>query len=144
MISNTSKYAIRAMIYLAIHAEPKRKIGIKAISKALNIPAPFLSKILQVLAKYKLLSSTKGPNGGFFIAKDPHKISLFEIVTLIDGEDTFNTCLISQRTCHEENKPCPIHDKYEPIRNELRKLFTGQNIGDLALEKNSQNQFIVL
>lgn len=144
MLSNTSKYAVRAMIYLAIHAEPKKKIGIKTISQALNIPAPFLSKILQVLAKHKLLSSTKGPNGGFFISKDPHQITLFEIVTLIDGEDTFNTCLISHRTCHEENKPCPIHDKYIPVRNEVIKFFTGQNIGDIALEIKNQNQLIVL
>ena len=59
----------RAMIYLALNADTEGKIGIKKISGDLKIPSPFLAKILQVLAKHKLLSSTKGPNGGFRLAK---------------------------------------------------------------------------
>ena len=62
MLSNTSKYAIRAVIYLALFAGKEKKIGIKQISTDLSIPTPFLGKILQTLAKHKLLSSTKGPH----------------------------------------------------------------------------------
>jgi len=65
MLSNTCKYGIRAVIYLALHNAEEKKIGIKEISSELNIPTPFLGKILQMLAKNKMLISTKGPNGGF-------------------------------------------------------------------------------
>jgi Rrf2 family protein len=144
MLSNTSKYAIRAMIYLALNADRNSKIGIKKISGELGIPAPFLAKILQVLAKHKLLSSTKGPNGGFGLGKDPNKISLYEIVTVIDGNDIFDKCLISLRTCNEENTPCPIHKSYEPLRLEIKKLFQQQLIGQLALDIKSQDRIFAL
>jgi Rrf2 family protein len=144
MLSNTSKYAIRAAIYLALNAQHNSKIGIKKISADLNIPSPFLAKILQVLAKQKLLFSTKGPNGGFSLARDSKKISLYEIVTIIDGNDIFNKCLISLRTCHEEDTPCAVHDRYAPIRNEVIRLFKEQTIGDLAEDINARNEIIAL
>jgi Rrf2 family protein len=144
MLSNTSKYAIRAMIYLALNADSENKTGIKKISGELKIPSPFLAKILQILAKHKLLSSTKGPNGGFSLGKDPHKITLYEIVTVIDGNDIFDKCLISLRTCHEEGMPCPVHKKYEPIRNEIKKLFQQQDIGDLADDIKTLHQIFAM
>jgi Rrf2 family protein len=144
MLSNTSKYAIRAAIYLALNAENGLKIGIKKISSDLGIPSPFLAKILQILAKHKLFSSTKGPNGGFGLAKDPYQVSLYEIVIIIDGFDIFDKCLISLRSCNEENIPCPLHDKYENIRNSIKSLFKEQTIGRLAYDIKNLNQIISL
>lgn len=144
MLSNTSKYAIRAMIYLALHAGQENKIGIKKISGDLGIPSPFLAKILQVLAKQKLLSSTKGPNGGFGLGRNPQKITLYEIVTVIDGSDIFDKCLISMRTCHEEGTPCPIHQQYEPIRKGIKDLFQQQDIGSLAQDIRNQDRIFAL
>jgi Rrf2 family iron-sulfur cluster assembly transcriptional regulator len=144
MLSNTSKYAIRAAIYLALNAEKESRIGIKKISGELNIPSPFLAKILQVLAKHKLFSSTKGPNGGFGLAKDPNKISLYDIVTIIDGQDIFDKCLISLRNCNDENTPCPVHGKYEEIRKDIKNLFKEQTIGELAYDMKKQNHIIAL
>jgi Rrf2 family transcriptional regulator, iron-sulfur cluster assembly transcription factor len=144
MLSNTSKYAIRATIYLALHARSDVKIGIKKISGDLKIPSPFLAKILQVLVKRKVLSSTKGPNGGFSLVRNANKITLYEIVTIIDGEDIFQQCLISMRTCHESNIPCPVHTQYEPIRNEMVRLFREQTIEDLAHDIKAQDQVIAL
>jgi Rrf2 family transcriptional regulator, iron-sulfur cluster assembly transcription factor len=144
MLSNTSKYAIRAAIYLALNAHNDEKIGIRKISADLDIPSPFLAKILQILAKRKLLSSTKGPNGGFCLSRDSDKITLYDIVTVIDGDDIFHKCLISMRTCHEENVPCPVHEKYEPIREEVIKLFKEQTIDDLARDIKTRDHIIAL
>jgi Rrf2 family protein len=144
MLSNTSKYAIRAMIYLAIHSGNANKTGIKKISAEMDIPAPFLAKILQILAKHKLLVSAKGPNGGFSLGRDSREIMLYEIVTVIDGSDIFDKCLISLRTCHAENIPCPLHNQYDPIRHEIRKLFQHQDIGNLADDIRTQEQIFAL
>ena len=144
MLSNTSKYAIRAMIFLALNAGNENKTGIKKISGELDIPAPFLAKILQILAKHKLLTSSKGPNGGFSLGRDAHKITLYEIVTVIDGNDIFDKCLISLRTCYEENIPCPLHQKYEPLRNNIKQLFQYQDIGNLANDIRTQEQIFAL
>ena len=144
MLSNTCKYAIRATIYLALNVSENYKIGIKEISKELNIPSPFLSKIMQSLAKQKLLSSTKGPNGGFSLARDADEITLFEIIQIIDGDDLFTKCLISLRSCSEENKQCSLHSKYEIIRKQILEMFKNQTIAELAAGiKNSDSNMII-
>ena len=56
MLSNSCRYGIRAVIYLAGHPENGGKIGIKKISNDLDLPTPFLAKILQQLAKQKILA----------------------------------------------------------------------------------------
>jgi Rrf2 family iron-sulfur cluster assembly transcriptional regulator len=139
MLSNTSKYAIRAVIYLAVHSEQNKKIGIKQISKDLGIPTPFLGKILQTLAKHKILSSTKGPHGGFGMGKKATEVSLIEIVDIIDGRDLFTKCLIRLEDCNK-NEPCSMHSKYAEIRINLLSLFEKQKIEELAdeiIEKKS-------
>src|SRR6056297_376134 len=137
MLSNTCKYAIRAVIYLSLNGGEEKKIGIKEISKELEIPTPFLGKILQTLAKNKLLSSTKGPHGGFRLAKPAKDITLLNIVEVIDRLDFFNTCLIGLRTCKpttHDNVQCPIHHKYEPISRQIYDLFNTETIEKLKEE----------
>lgn len=133
MLSNTSKYAIRAVIYLALNCTEKNsKIGIKQISSELEIPTPFLGKILQLLAKHKLLSSTKGPHGGFGLLKDPREISLMDIVEIVDGMDNFNLCVLGLQTCTKDEVHCPVHKSYAELREQLKNLFQTENIGELA------------
>ncbi len=141
MLSNTCKYGIRAVVYLAVNQEKNDRIGIKKIAKDLNLPAPFLGKILQDLVKKKLLNSTKGPNGGFGLNREPINITLFDIVVLIDGQDIFEECMIGLKICEgdeEKKKVCPFFSKSNPARNKLRKAFEEQTIEDfVAGIKNS-------
>lgn len=144
MLSNTSKYAIRAVIYLALNCEENSKIGIKQISNELKIPTPFLGKILQTLAKHKLLSSTKGPHGGFGLLKSAYNISLMDIVEIIDGLDSFNMCILGLETCTDNESHCPIHSNYASIREQLKNLFQTENIGELAKRiKESKNSIVL-
>lgn len=133
MISHTSKYAIRALIYLELYASPEKKAGIKKIAEELHIPSPFLGKILQVLVKHQLLSSTKGPNGGFFLNRPAIDISLMEIVEIIDGQNIFDHCIIRVAPC-DHGQPCSIHHKLAPLRQEIKRLFTTETIADLVSE----------
>jgi len=134
MLSNTCKYALRSVIYIALNAKDNKKIGLKKISDDLNIPSPFLGKILQNLAKHKIISSTKGPNGGWGIQKDPKDITILEIYEIIDGLDYFTNCLIGVQSCTDDpvNSPCPLHSKYSPIRKQVYDLFSSTTIYDLA------------
>ena len=133
MLSNTSKYAIRAMIYLALFASSEKKAGIKEISEKLDIPTPFLGKILQLIAKRQLLNSTKGPHGGFSLSKPAMDISIMEVVEIIDGSDAFDTCVIRTTKCSFD-APCSLHDSIEPQRREMKKTFETKTIADLASE----------
>jgi Rrf2 family transcriptional regulator, iron-sulfur cluster assembly transcription factor len=131
MLSNSSKYAIRAVTYIASQPNTQRKIGIIKISKDLNLPTPFLAKILQLLAREKILSSSKGPHGGFSLLKDPRNITLLDIINIIDGDNTFNDCIMHNGTCksfEEKNKLCPLHEEYIKVREKLIKLFSSKSI----------------
>jgi Rrf2 family transcriptional regulator, iron-sulfur cluster assembly transcription factor len=133
MLSTTSKYAIRATIYLSVFSTDKKRIGIKEISEKLNIPAPFLGKILQMLARNRILVSTKGPHGGFSLGRSAEDISLLDIVEVIDGTDIFDLCLIRTTPCSDE-EPCGLHDKFHPIRSDIKKFFINQTIADISSE----------
>ena len=142
MLSNTTRYALRAVIYLAVHSEQTKRIGIKKISEDLNIPSPFLGKILQTLAKHKLLLSTKGPTGGFALPDTSRSLTLFDFVKVLDGDDLFTKCLLSDRNCHEEHIPCPVHEEYHEIRKKIIAMFSGHTIQSFADKAENGEVFI--
>lgn len=144
MLSNACKYAIRAVIYLAVNTEKGKKIGIKKISNDLELPSPFLSKILQTLAKHKILYSTKGPNGGFGLAYDPKKLNLIDIVDLIDGKDIFNKCGIGINNCCEQNTHCLIHYKYARLRDEIKEIFQTTTLEEMIYEAENNGNIIFI
>jgi Rrf2 family iron-sulfur cluster assembly transcriptional regulator len=147
MLSNTCKYAVRALIYLGKYSSDGTKIGIKKISSDLLIPTPFLGKILQNLVKQKILVSTKGPNGGFGLGKKPDEISLYDIVRIVDGEDFFKNCLIGLQPCatHAANeKPCPVHQRFGPIRAQLLLFYKETTIAEILGDINGFEDIIRL
>jgi Rrf2 family protein len=143
MLSNTSKYAIRAVIYLALYSTKEKKVGIKKIAEDLNIPTPFLGKILQLLAKKEILDSAKGPHGGFTLQRPAIDISLMEIVKITDGDDSFDHCVIRTETCKHE-APCSLHHKIAPYRNGMKSILLTESIADLASEFRSGKESISL
>lgn len=135
MLSNSCRYGIRAVVYIASQDKANGNIGIKKISESLDLPTPYLAKILQQLAKNKILLSAKGPNGGFSMLRDPKKISLLNIVEIIDGNDFFNNCIFHNGTCtyvDSQKIPCPIHDEFGKVRSDLINMFSNTTIYDLA------------
>lgn len=131
MLSNTCKYAVRALIYLAKFSKEDKMIGIKKISEDLKLSSPFLGKILQNLVKQKLLVSTKGPNGGFALAKSSSEITLWDIVTRVDGVEFFTNCLIRLEPCntHDPSKPlCPVHAQYTELRKQIADFYQGTTL----------------
>ena len=137
MLSNTCKYGIRALIYMAINAPDGEKIGIKKIADDLTLPGPFLGKILQTVAKKKVLNSYKGPNGGFSFAKDPYEVTFLEIIHILDGEESFDGCFLGLKICDgtpEGKEKCPAHVKTQVLRNNIQDVFSSTTIGGMANE----------
>lgn len=143
MLSSSSKYGIRAVTYIASQPVDHGMIGIKKISEDLNLPTPFLAKILQLLARQKILSSSKGPHGGFSLFRDPKKITLLDIITAIDGKDIFDNCIIHNVPCKcvDENKmQCPIHEDYAKVMHGFVRLFTNKTIYSLVKSANKKDK----
>ena len=146
MLSNSCRYAIRAVIYLARQPEKNVKIGIKKISGDLYLPTPFLAKILQQLTKQKILSSSKGPHGGFSLLKDSKSITLLDIVKNIDGDEILTNCVMHNGTCSSVSElkiSCALHEDYGKVRDNLVKLFSEKTIYDLVKRANNTEKFFI-
>lgn len=133
MLSKSCKYAIRAVLYLA--QNPIKKIGAKQIALALNIPAPFLAKTLQELTKRGIISSVKGPNGGFFISEKNRNSKIVDIVTSIEGESVFNQCFIGNPECNSK-RPCNVHHLYVSFKKQLFKNFFDKSLSAVIDDKS--------
>lgn len=136
MFSKACEYGIRAVIYIWSQSEEGKKIGIKDISKEIDGPEFFTAKILQSLAKQGVVSSAKGPNGGFFIEKESGELTLMDLVKAIDGDQIFTGCGLGLKQC-SETSPCPIHHEFKSIRDQLGKMLRDKKISDLAAEINN-------
>lgn len=147
MLSNTCKYALRALIYLGKFSEENSRIGIKKISEDLSLSSPFLGKILQNLVKQKLLVSTKGPNGGFGLGKKASEITLWDIVTKVDGEEFFTNCLISLESCvtHDSTKQlCPVHSQYDKLRTEISSFYKDTTLEIISADIDKYEDLVKL
>lgn len=139
MISHSSKYAIKAVLFLAINSSEEKKIMVKDIAEPINVPQAYIAKLLQELAKQKLISSTRGPKGGFFLSDLDKNRSVMDIVAVIEGERNLNACLLSLEKCNKNN-PCPIHYLTSNSRNILMKNLKQKTINELALDvKNGKS-----
>lgn len=131
MFSASCHYGLQAMFYIALHSTSVKNVELSEIAEKQNIPKHFLSKILQLLVKHKLLTSMKGPNGGFRLVKPPEEVTLIEIIEAIDGLDIFTQCGVSYQACDDKN-PCQIHTEYKRIREKVYQLFNTKTLEGLT------------
>src|SRR5688572_28360977 len=105
MLTQTGEYALRAMVYMA-RKGADTFCGVKEIAAATDVPANYLAKILQLLARAKVLDSQKGFGGGFKVARELSKISLMDIIDPLERIDKFRQCVLGQRLCNDQ-VACP-------------------------------------
>ena len=106
---------------------------LKEIAEETGSPIAFTAKILQQLAKNNIIKSIKGPFGGFEIEADKvDSISLSHIVTAIDGNKIYVGCGLGLKKCSEK-EPCPVHEKFKKIREELREMLENTSLRELSL-----------
>jgi Rrf2 family protein len=130
MISNTSRHAIRALIVLARLPQGKYAQA-AAVAKKIKAPANYLGKMLQALCKRGLLLSRKGRRGGFRLAREPHKTTLYDVVEPIEGLSRKSGCVLGKMLCLRKS-PCPAHKGFVAALAARERFLKGTNIGQLA------------
>lgn len=131
MLSSSSKYAVNAVLYLAVHSNEEKKLRAKEIAEAIRVPSPFLSKLLQTLSRENVISSIKGPTGGFFISAESQKRPLIDIVSCVDRTDNLEDCVLGLKKCSSE-KPCPVHFAVQPLKNKFLSELQENSIAVFA------------
>lgn len=130
MLSNTSEYALRAVIYLG-ERQGEGTIRVDEIAEALDVPRNYLSKILHALVKQDVLRSTRGPHGGFQLARPAAEISLFDVVSPFDDIEARRVCLLGRRECSDEN-PCAIHSHWRGVATRVAAFFRDTTLAQVV------------
>ena len=139
MLSKKSKYAIRAVLYLCANSRGNgTKLNGKEVSEKLEMPLAFTVKILQELAKKDIISSAKGPGGGFYLSSKNCRSTLMDLLKVFGDDDYFTVCALGLKNCSDDH-PCPIHDGIKKCRKEMDRIFQNKTIGEISqgLEDNS-------
>jgi len=132
IFSRQCEYALQAVTYIALKP-PGEMTSIKELAKKLDIPYHFLAKILQDLVYKGLLTSQKGPTGGFALGMPAKDITLFHIVEAIDGVGFTNRCVLGFPECSGKN-PCAVHEQWAGLRDGIYQMLVGRNIAEIAKE----------
>lgn len=131
--SKTVEYAMRAVFYIASKSQNGQKVGIKEIAENINSPEHFLGKILQKLSRQGIISSVKGPNGGFYVDTKGLNRPIADIIIALEGDDIFTGCGLGLSYCSESN-PCPLHNEFKKVRNQISHMLHVTSIGEFNIE----------
>lgn len=142
MFSKTTEYALRAVIHIAANSSADNKLSLEEISEAIDSPKSFTAKILQVLTgEGGLISSTRGPSGGFFITDKQMQKPMRSILQAMDEDKRLVKCVIGLSECSEV-RPCPLHSKYKSIKAQLIAMFDDKTIAQLVSEMEKSSTVI--
>ena len=133
IISRSSDYALRALMYLAEQGSEK-PTPLDQIAKAKRVPPALLSKILQTLVRAKVLRSQKGYGGGFALAVTPDTLDLAKIIELIDGPFTVFECLTDTDFC--ESSQCKLRGYFMELQNSMVGMLSKTTVHDLTTDSH--------
>jgi Rrf2 family nitric oxide-sensitive transcriptional repressor len=130
MISQTVEYALRAVVHLA--ANVPRSSTTQELAVATQVPAPYLSKVLQGLVREGIVRSQRGAGGGVSLNAEPHELSILDIVNAVEPIQRIKTCPLDLKS-HGVNL-CPLHQRLDNAMAEVEGAFASTTLADLLNE----------
>ncbi|MBN1104838.1 MAG: RrF2 family transcriptional regulator [Deltaproteobacteria bacterium] len=120
-LSTRSRYGARLMIELAMNYG-KGPLSIAEISRKQRIPVKYLEQIIIPLKKAKLVTSVRGPRGGHMLSAPPSRISLWDILILLESKSSLVDCVANKNACiHASN--CPVRPVWYQALNAMKKVL---------------------
>ncbi len=131
-LSQTAGYAILALCHL--EPEGRELVLARDIAERTGIPKPYLSKLLNQLQHAGLLLGKRGYKGGLRLVRPAREISLYEVVSAIDGEDWRHQCVLGLPGCGC-GTPCPMHDFWGAERLRIEERLRAMNLAEIRAFK---------
>jgi Rrf2 family protein len=127
-ISDAANLAIHAMAHIA-RSKGSVNHSVGEIATEQGVSEAHLSKVMQRLVKVGLLTSRRGPGGGFLLGRDPEKISLLEILEAMDGPMSDCKCLLGRKRCLFGG--CALGALLTHVNHQVRVFMASRNLTDL-------------
>ena len=131
-LTRAADYAVRVMVHLAT-LPPRERALLPDLARATGAPESFLSKVLQSLARARLIASRRGQAGGFQILPRGRQASMREVIEAIDGPIHLNLCVVSPRSCPRSTF-CPAHPVWERAQQAMLAVLSEAIVADLAAQ----------
>jgi len=130
IINRSTQYTLQVLMHLVAHPTG-RPVLARELAEQLQLPLPYLAKLLQQPCRAGWLSSTRGRGGGFTLTPGTENLSLLEVLALTGGERISRECLLGFRDC-DDKTACVMHCHWKPIKQELLGQFGGYTLAQLA------------
>lgn len=138
MLSRTSEYALRAMIFLAQHEE-EAPVPRDWIAQHVGVPSKYLAKILGDLVRVGILTSLRGKGGGFRMARSPRKVSLADVLAPFDPPPSVQSrCPFGNSVCGDDD-PCLGHDGWKRVKQVYESFLNRTSVYDVAIKKKTRS-----
>jgi Rrf2 family protein len=137
-LTRAADYAVRVMIHLAT-LPPGTRLNRDNLAAAAEVPAHFLSKVLQVLVRARLVVAHRGTSGGFALAMPAEQLSVLRVVEAVEGPITLNVCATNGYGCSRQGW-CPAHLVWVEAQAALTQVLKNASIARLAHEAVSPRQ----
>lgn len=134
-LTEKSDYAIRTLVYLAEHAGSEERVTNQILSQAFRVSPNHLYKVVQALGRGGYLSTSAGRTGGIKLIKPAGKITLLEIIKLIEGPIHLSKCILDLDECHNAPAGCRLRNKIAQAQAALVKVFQEATIEELIEDK---------
>jgi Rrf2 family protein len=134
MLTQRSRYALRAMLFLATQPPAGKPVPMNRIAAEANVPRKFLELILADLREAGFLVSHRGKAGGYQLARPTHLLSLGEIIRVIEGPLALVPCVsrTAYRPCGDckDEAACAIRHAMARVRDETARILDGTSLAD--------------
>ena len=127
-LTTRGRYAVTAMLDLALY-ENQGPISLADISERQAISLSYLEQLFSRLRRSKLVESTRGPGGGYCIARSLEEVSIADIVRAVN-ESVDTTLCGGQKNCHQHGR-CLTHDLREGLSEQIESFLSGVSLRDL-------------
>lgn len=130
LYSKGCEYALRALMCV-VPNEEARRFQAADVCRQVEIPEPYTRKVFQALTKGGFLKAVRDPGGGYELTRDPSGISILEVIRAVDGEETFDHCIMGLPECGSE-APCPLHEVWAAAKERLLGQLASRTLQDLV------------
>jgi Rrf2 family protein len=129
MFSQTTEYALRAVVYLAAQGGAARTI--QQIAEATRVPANYLSKVMQSLRRAGLVGSQRGLHGGFTLGVPPGELTVYDVVQAVERIRRIERCPLG---LEDHINLCPLHRRLDQAMAMVERALRQSTIAELLVE----------
>ena len=128
-LTTKGRYAVTAVLDLAFH-EKSGPVSLADISERQGISLSYLEQLFSRLRRNSVVASTRGPGGGYSLARPDTEISMAEIIIAVDESYDATSCG-GEGTCSGDNYQCLTHDLWQELSEEIHSFLNGITLSEM-------------